>query len=420
MAYAAAALPHVTAFDGREFARGDCRRAFLGSVSVTLGAVAAVGLMAGTVTAAAAWIIGAAFAVNPDLRAHPPPGLEVSALIAPYRSLAAAGDFFGMARVSTHSAYAPHLSLDTRLASATAASLASAAPSRLALEEIAEPLRKTSLPQPRSSDVLQIENNGETARSSPDRIVPQIAIAAAAFPVGAFSLFQKNLMPAPAESHSFVVAGFTPNAQASGQVTAAGGGEQRAGDRAGALGGKTASLGPGLAQHHRPVSQPGPDSRTAIYDIAAHTVYLPDGERLEAHSGLGYRRDDPRYVHERGRGPTPPNVYHLVLREGLFHRVRAIRLNPVGDGKMFGRGGILAHTYMLGPSGQSFGCVSFRNYPRFLRAFLGGEVDRMVVVPHLDTSPSDFLRAYREKRVGRYAFNNPKSGSWRTSLRGSL
>ena len=39
-----------------------------------------------------------------------------------------------------------------------------------------------------------------------------------------------------------------------------------------------------------------PDSRTAIYDITARTVYMPDGRRLEAHSGLGDRMDDPRYV----------------------------------------------------------------------------------------------------------------------------
>jgi len=32
---------------------------------------------------------------------------------------------------------------------------------------------------------------------------------------------------------------------------------------------------------------PDPDSHTAVYDIAAHTVYLPNGTKLEAHSGLG-------------------------------------------------------------------------------------------------------------------------------------
>jgi hypothetical protein len=128
-----------------------------------------------------------------------------------------------------------------------------------------------------------------------------------------------------------------------------------------------------------------PDSRTAIYDIAARTVYLPNGHRLEAHSGLGNRLDDPRYVNTKGQGPTPPNIYNLALRERLFHGVRAIRLIPADDGKMFGRDGILAHSYMLGPSGQSNGCVSFRNYPAFLTAFLKGEVDRLVVVEHLAT-----------------------------------
>jgi hypothetical protein len=139
--------------------------------------------------------------------------------------------------------------------------------------------------------------------------------------------------------------------------------------------------------HNKSLSLPGPHSRTAVYDIAAHTVYLPNGERLEAHSGLGNKMDDPRYVNVKNRGPTPPNVYDLTLRELLFHGVRAIRLNPVDDDNMFGRDGMLAHSYMHGPNGQSSGCVSFKDYPRFLRAVLGGEVDRLVVVSNLGTSP---------------------------------
>jgi hypothetical protein len=127
-------------------------------------------------------------------------------------------------------------------------------------------------------------------------------------------------------------------------------------------------------------------SRTAIYDIAARAVYLPNGHRLEAHSGLGSLLDDPRYIRTKMQGPTPPNVYNLTLRERLFHGVRAIRLVPVDDGKMFGRDGILAHSYMLGPNGQSNGCVSFRDYPAFLSAFLKGEVNRLVVVERLATT----------------------------------
>ncbi len=76
-------------------------------------------------------------------------------------------------------------------------------------------------------------------------------------------------------------------------------------------------------------ASPRYDRWTAVYDVAAHTVYLPNGTRLEAHSGLGDRLDDPRHVNERMRGATPPNVYELEPREQLFHGVQALRLKPV-------------------------------------------------------------------------------------------
>ena len=116
--------------------------------------------------------------------------------------------------------------------------------------------------------------------------------------------------------------------------------------------------------HNRLTSLPEPGSRTAVYDISAHTVYLPNGERLEAHSGLGDHMDDPASHRVKMRGVTPPNVYNLTMRDSLFHGVQAIRLNPVDEGS-FGRDGILAHSYMLGPNGQSNGCVSFKDYPAF-------------------------------------------------------
>jgi type VI secretion system (T6SS) effector TldE1-like protein len=127
-------------------------------------------------------------------------------------------------------------------------------------------------------------------------------------------------------------------------------------------------------------ASPRYDRRTAVYDVAAHTVYLPNGTRLEAHSGLGDRLDDPRHVNERTRGATPPNVYELEPREQRFHGVQALRLIPVGGGDVYGRTGLLAHTYMLGPNGDSNGCVSFKNYNAFLQAFQNGEVTRLVVV----------------------------------------
>jgi hypothetical protein len=127
-------------------------------------------------------------------------------------------------------------------------------------------------------------------------------------------------------------------------------------------------------------SSGGYDGQTAVYDISTHTVYMPDGTQLEAHSGYGDMLDDPRYVREKDRGVTPPNVYDLELRDGLFHGVQALRLIPVDDSKVFGRSGFLAHSFMLGPNGDSNGCVSFRNYDAFLQAYMNHEVKRLVVV----------------------------------------
>ena len=156
-----------------------------------------------------------------------------------------------------------------------------------------------------------------------------------------------------------------------------------------------------------PVRPPEPvlseaDRRTALYDIVGKTVYMPNGDKLEAHSGLGDKRDDPRYIKLRMRGPTPPNVYDLTEREALFHGVRAIRLNPVDQGRMHGRDGMLAHSYMLGPNGQSNGCVSFKDYRKFLTAFLNGEVNRLVVVPDLGRTPWRTAVA-QHSQIRRYA-----------------
>lgn len=130
-----------------------------------------------------------------------------------------------------------------------------------------------------------------------------------------------------------------------------------------------------------PAPVPSAQAGTAVYDISARTVRLPNGAVLEAHSGLGRRLDDPSAVHLRMRGATPPGTYDLTEREQLFHGVRALRLNPVGgSAAIYGRDGLLAHTYMLGPNGDSNGCVSFKDYNAFLQAYLRGEVRRLVVV----------------------------------------
>jgi hypothetical protein len=126
------------------------------------------------------------------------------------------------------------------------------------------------------------------------------------------------------------------------------------------------------------------DRWTAVYDISARRVYLPDGRTLEAHSGYGDRLDDPRSADVRDRGVTPPDVYDLAPRETLFHGVAALRLIPVDDDKVFGRSGFLAHSYMLGPNGDSNGCVSFKDYDAFLAAYSSGEIKRLAVVDRLD------------------------------------
>ena len=58
-------------------------------------------------------------------------------------------------------------------------------------------------------------------------------------------------------------------------------------------------------------------------------------------------------------------------------------MKPVGEGELFGRTGLLAHSYMMGPKGDLNGCVSFKDYDAFLKAYKNGDVRRLVVVPSL-------------------------------------
>ena len=126
------------------------------------------------------------------------------------------------------------------------------------------------------------------------------------------------------------------------------------------------------------------DRSTAVYDITAHKVYMPDGTALEAHSGLGAMLDDPRHADVKMRGVTPPAVYDLQPREAMFHGVEALRLIPEDESQALGRDGLLAHSYMLGPNGDSNGCVSFKDYEAFLRAYKNHEITRLAVVTRLD------------------------------------
>ena len=135
---------------------------------------------------------------------------------------------------------------------------------------------------------------------------------------------------------------------------------------------------------------PWPDrgKRTAIYDISAGVVHMPNGEKLEAHSGIGNMRDNPNFTHVKMRGPTPAGTYKITMRESLFHGVEAVRLTPTNGIAPLGRTGLLAHSFLLRTRGDSHGCVAFADYPRFLRAFKRGEVDMMIIVPRMGDAPS--------------------------------
>lgn len=158
---------------------------------------------------------------------------------------------------------------------------------------------------------------------------------------------------------------------------------------------KLASLTPdsGLFGKAPDLAALGYDSRTAVYDIKAKALYLPSGVAIEAHSGMGALMDDPDHVDQRMVGATPPATYDLKPREKLFHGVRALRMTPTDGTSALGRVGLLTHTYMLGPRGDSNGCVSIKDYDRFMKAYDNGEFNRLVVVPSLSGSATASQRA---------------------------
>ncbi|WP_292036025.1 tlde1 domain-containing protein [Mesorhizobium sp.] len=142
---------------------------------------------------------------------------------------------------------------------------------------------------------------------------------------------------------------------------------------------------------------PSTGNGVAVYDISAGTVYMPDGSKLEAHSGFGSMVDQPRFVNRKNVGPTPPDTYNLSMRESRFHGVEAIRLTPTSGKNKYGRDGLLAHTYMLrGGRAESNGCVVFKDYHRFLAAYKKGKIKRLVVVPRLTRSPTQVAQEGRQ------------------------
>lgn len=337
--------------DRRRAARGDSRRVVRGAV-IGLGALAAAGALVTSVSYTAAWIANTAFSSNPRIQALASTGPRALSLAGSYR----------VAAIAEKQTAAADTSFEARWTNARLPASASASAVPLLAQPAVAVAANVPLPSPRPIIPVQVAQAPAPANDvplpRPHPAKPEIAQASAA------PAAPKVAMTAPPPA---------------------------------------APREPAPQDHDKLAALPGRESRTAVYDIAAHMVYLPNGQKLEAHSGLGDKLDDPRYVSVRMRGPTPPNVYDLTLREASFHGVQAIRLNPVDDDKMFGRDGMLAHTYMLGENGQSNGCVSFKDYSKFLRAYLNGDVDRLVVVARLGNTP---VHVARRAQADRYALNN--------------
>ena len=382
MTDATATLYDVTSFDGRVFHLGDYRRVIRGVV-IGVGAAAAACALVTSVTVTATWIVSATLSTKPTHGMAP---------IGPWT--------LARAKYNPTLVDVPNVTFEARWGRATAS-----APIGVVLLVPQRPVERannvSSLPQ-HPSEVPPSQARPEIARAPElTRVAKPAPAAAPVSPApGALPLPPKLIAklansvmlprPHPAKHEitrspvGQVVPQVAPATPPPASISEESVTRQQA--------------------HNKSLPLVDLGSRTAVYDISARTVYLPNGERLEAHSGLGDKMDDPRYIHIRMRGPTPPNVYDLTLRAQPFHGVRAIRLNPVDDDKMFGRAGMLAHTYMLGPNGQSNGCVSFRDYQKFLNAYLRGDIDRLVVVPNLGTSPPRIARA-RRVHVSQYDSN---------------
>jgi hypothetical protein len=366
MTAAIARYDDVAGFDARFDASElvSLGRRILNHITLSLAATATVGLVGAGTMLTAAWIVTSAMSGG----AYGPVKASVGEGTFAGTHLVMLSDTGARERLAS-ARRASDMTLEARVARARALATELAAavpPAPLRPMEIAAASQVLPLPRPEMrADIVPIPRPAPVRPEVAELAPPQEPVAPAA--VAAIPI------PTPAPEPKIVAAPPQPEPAAP----------------------KLAALPP-----HTDTKKLEIDDRTAVYDISARTVYMPNGQRLEAHSGLGDKMDDPRHVHVRMRGATPPNVYKLTLREQLFHGVRAIRLNPLDERKMFGRDGILAHTYMLGPSGQSNGCVSFRDYDKFLRAFLNGDVDRLVVVSSLDGAPpSHVARAGRTRSV---------------------
>ena len=274
MPYRAAALPNVTAFNVRAFALGDYRRKLLGGVALGLGAVAAIAVVGGAATMAAAWMLSSSLSANAHLRPAGVVALEAAELPRPHRTLTETASLVGV----PHSLYeAPEIAV-AELAPAAALAPVRRFPISRPPAQLCARLRQSGSPN---------EQWGTPCRRRVRRLLRMREIARASMPAPALQApravpMQVPAAPAPAPAPA-------PSPAPATLFTSITDFLKR--------------LTPRFA-YNNPDVHPTPDSHTAVYDIESHTVYMPNGERLEAHSGLGSQIDDPRYVSERGEGQS--------------------------------------------------------------------------------------------------------------------
>jgi len=330
MAYAAT-FSDVSAFNRRVVSRRDRGNSIGRAVAIGAGTVSATGMLAGAVTVTAAWMLAGSFASKPYLTARAPSALEAVALSAPYSRLAGAGSFPGLAGILMPSTETPDAALTTASIASAPQIPAVAVPSapQPPANRLSDSANGMPLPPARPAESVHIQVQHEAAArpatpaaaAAPPAPKPATVTLASAAP-SPFNLFQKGFMasdmpqpfqrpaaaPAPQAPAPREIASPAPPARPAPQQVAAVNPATTAPPNANLL--PKLSVAPQVRDYW--LSLPGADSHTAIYDIVSHTVYLPDGEKLEAHSGLGNRLDDPRFASEKARGPTPPNAYDLT------------------------------------------------------------------------------------------------------------
>jgi hypothetical protein len=368
MAYAAATSPGVTPVQARNSPPRNFSRIVSRGFVIGIGALATASVVGASLTIAAGWMVAASISARANIQAARPMAWRSAALAGRRDSPLRAAGYLSVAQIPASPMNAPNFNLNVEPARAAIATPRPTGAPALVANGSPDITGSISL-------VRIIDSVAEPHRDSKSMSIAAVATGIPTIPSKPENA-DRDAVPLPRTRPQLAL-----------------------------------SIEPRSALEASPPTLDGADarsSRTAIYDIEAHIVYMPNGDRLEAHSGLGEWMDDPGSVRIKNRGVTPPNTYELTLRESLFHGVQAIRLNPVDEGKMFGRDGILAHSYMLGPNGQSNGCVSFRDYPAFLRAFMRGEVDRIVVVTRLGDKPSIRVARSHSRQDDRYALNSRK------------